>query len=263
MAEQIHSETFKYKLIATHSNKSETENEESYLNLGADFGSTSTADLKDVNKFLSKVEDSAKSNGYTLNSYNSGRIADSIEPSLLKIYHSLVLLLKGSPLVLYGDEIALDKQNPRMKWESSGNCGFSPNKTSTLKSNCQVSVKASLAHGSGETLLKIYQELIKLRKEPSINWGKVYVNKNVTDSNVISYLRQADGFDGYLIVANVANSQPEFVDLVQRHQLRSDVAQVVFFHSNSPTNHDDFKENNTVSASHIMLNPYQLLILKI
>lgn len=263
MADQIHSDTFKYKLIAVHSNKTETENEETYLNLAADFSNTATNDVKNLRTFLAKIISSSSSNGYLVNSYNKKRIADLIEPNLLKIYHSLVLLLKGSPLILYGDEIGLNQQNFRMKWEPIDNCGFSQNKTIKNLADCKNNVKALLAYGSGKTLLKTYNKLIELRGEPSFNWGKVIANENLNKSNVISYLRQADGFDGYLIVANVDNKQSELVDLMQRHKLKSDTAKVVFFDSVESTNHDDFKVNNTISASHIILHPYELLILQI
>lgn len=263
IADQIHSETFRYKLIATASNINQSENEETYLNY-IDFGVSGSDEF--LEKTFDKMYNTSKYNGYVISSYNSGRIADAVEIEKLSIYHSLLLLLKGSPIILFGEEIAMTKLNnePRMKWDMSPNCGFSQNKTFNPNSICVSNVKASLADGSGVTLLKIYKELIKLRREPSLNWGQIFFNKNDFKTNIVSYLRKADGFDGYLIIANVGHDMhPKLVDLVQRHNLKSDVATVVFFYSFYPVDHDDFKINNSVSASHIMLNHKQLLILKV
>lgn len=258
IADQIHSETFRYKLIATTSNLNQSENEETYLNIGTDFSTGQR-----LENILNKIESTSKSNGYLISTYNTQRIADLIHPDVLTIYHSLLLLLKGSPIVLFGEEIGLSQTNPRMKWDMSPNCGFSQNKTFASNFMCHLNVKASLAHGSGETLLKIFKELIKLRREPSLNWGKIFVHKTDVKSKMVSYLRQADGFDGYLITANLGDNEQELVDLAQHFKLKSDAATVVYFYSVDPVGHDDFKINNSVSASQIMLYPKQFLILKV
>ncbi len=47
-----------------------------------------------------------------------------------KIAHSLILLLKGTPIILAGDEIALqgrDEIENYMKWDNGFGCGFTDN----------------------------------------------------------------------------------------------------------------------------------------
>ncbi len=52
----------------------------------------------------------------------------------------------------------------------------------------------------GVSSLEVYQTLNKLRKEPSFSWGEY--KDAVTNDAVFSFVRQAEGFDGYLVVLN-------------------------------------------------------------
>lgn len=65
-----------------------------------------------------------------LGSFYSDRLATVLEENLYNIAHSLVLLLKGTPVILAGDEIALQGRNEiesYMKWDNQFGCGFTDN----------------------------------------------------------------------------------------------------------------------------------------
>ncbi|CAF0729110.1 unnamed protein product [Brachionus calyciflorus] len=259
IADDIHSETFKYKLIAAVGKEDEDHKDLEYLNLRHNFANLKTEDLKDINKFLMRLENMKDVNGYEINKYNNSRIKNTIDSKLINIYHSLVLLLKGSPVVLYGDELEMVGNEKRMKWNSSLNCGFSK-KTNISVNNCKMSVKESSAKGSGETLLKTYVKLLKLREEPSFKWGELKINLNET-LDVISFVREAQGFNGYLVAANVHDNESKLVDFTVPHDIPVK-AHVTHFFSSNPQSYDEFKLDTELDSTHIMLQPHELLILK-
>ena len=70
--------------------------------------------------------------------------------------HSLVLLLKGTPIILAGDEIALKGRNEvenYMQWDDTNGCGFTDNVNIGYylknQTDCQNSVLDSVDHTSG------------------------------------------------------------------------------------------------------------------
>lgn len=136
---------------------------------------------------------------FKLGYFSSKRIADSLNTTkYASVYHGLALLLKGTPILLYGDELEYTKQDKYMNWDKMlPGCGFT-NSSVPLPQlrNCQKTVKRAFAYGNSDaSLLRLYERLIKLRRdEPSFKWGNFHTNDDKI--NVISYVREADRFDG-------------------------------------------------------------------
>lgn len=173
----------------------------------------------------------------------------------LQIFHSLVLLLKGTPFVLYGDEIESD--DLYMRWDNSNNCGFSENNVSLIVQNCEHNVKKYLARG--ETLPRIYEKLNSLRQEPSFSWGSIKFADQ--DNHLISFVRKADGFDGYLVIANTGDKE-ETMDFKKIFGLSHQEATVEYFLSKNDQFKNDFKKNDTIQLNNIYLKKGELLVLK-
>jgi len=57
-----------------------------------------------------------------------------------------------------------------------------------------------LAHGSGVNAISVFAGVSKLRQEPSFQWGEF---SHAVSGNIYFYVRQAEGFDGYLVAINV------------------------------------------------------------
>lgn len=190
------------------------------------------------------------------------RIADTIgDLNDRRMLHHLVMLLKGTPVLLYGDEIEFDKNDKQMKWDNSKSCGFTTSNTTQSNVACEHNVRLSLAHGSVDSLVRLYGQMIKLRKEPSFNWGELKTPKNDSDTdNVISFVREATGFDGYLVVANT-DPNKHLVDYKRRHDL-PDKAEVVYYFSNSKSQNVDFQVGSVLNVDNISLPSGDLLILK-
>lgn len=109
------------------------------------------------------------------------------------------------------------------------------------------------------SLVQIYNKLSELRDEPSLSWGDV--NFNTTDNQVVSFVREATGFDRYLIAANTGDEEKS-VDFHAKHNVPN-IGKLVFLHS--PENlvqSGDFKVGEELSVENVSLQPGQLLVAK-
>ena len=57
-----------------------------------------------------------------------------------------------------------------------------------------------MAHGSGVKAISVFADVSKLRQEPSFQWGAF---SHAVSGNIYFYVRQAEGFDGYLVAMNI------------------------------------------------------------
>jgi len=199
--------------------------------------------------------------GLMLGEFQKPRIADVIDSAeKLHAAHGITLLLKGSPFVLYGDELELHGNNDHMKWSSQENCGFSSNATLKI-SDCANSVQDLDSHGAGQNLFSLYKRLNKLRKEPSLAWGDVQIK--LTDAeNVVSFVREAEGFDRFLVAANVnTDKKPASNDFESLYGIPRN-GTVAFFYSGSQASLSEFKVGLEVFTGRILLKPGELLVVK-
>jgi len=129
--------------------------------------------------------------------------------NLFKLAHGLILLVKGTPVVLYGDEIELQGRNElenTMQFENSVGCGFTESQEvagffEKSTSNCQNAALTDLR--------KMYQDLAKLREETAFSTGDIVMLEN---SKVLAFVRKAEdaGGDKYLVLVN---TEDQAVDL--------------------------------------------------
>lgn len=121
-------------------------------------------------------------------------------------------------MLLYGDELEYTQDDNYMKWDNTQpGCGFT-NSTNSVSMKCTHTVKHALAYGGSETsLLRMYGRLIKMRtSEPSFKWGALETPSGTDDTNVVSYVREADRFDGFIVLGNL-DKRAHLVDLKLRH----------------------------------------------
>ncbi len=208
-------------------------------------------------KYIFKREKKLKLNlNLELSDFESNRVSKNIQNS--DLYQSLLLLLRGTPVLLYGDELKYNNKDKYMKWSTNLNCGFSKYRDSTVDelNSCDDNAKEAFAHGSGPTLASIYQTLIKLREEPSFSWGKTDLK---TNNGVLFLQRDAPGFDAFLVAANLEQGNSRLIDFNEQFNGLPEESTVKYYHGEKT---GDFQVGNTVSNSNIILAAQDILVLR-
>ncbi|KAK7794260.1 hypothetical protein R5R35_014665 [Gryllus longicercus] len=140
------------------------------------------------------------------NAYRS-RVASRFSPEVVDGLNAVVMLLPGTPITLYGDELGMSDSDgePRalapMAWRNSTAAGFSANESiSALSLNFQEK-NVETEESSEDSHLGIYRTLSKkARTSRSIMYGKF--ESTVYNDTVYAYTRLKSGNPGYLVVFN-------------------------------------------------------------
>ncbi|MEI7684459.1 MAG: maltose alpha-D-glucosyltransferase [Planctomycetota bacterium] len=159
------------------------------------------------------------------------RLAPLVEADRRQILllHSLLLTLPGTPVLYYGDEIAMgdniylgDRNGVRtpMQWSGDRNAGFSRADPSRLYAPLiqdplyhyqAVNVESQLR--SPMTLLHMLRRLIRVRKKhPEISRGTLRFVEN-DNSRIVAYLREYEGRSALVVNNLSAAAQPVNLDL--------------------------------------------------
>ncbi len=167
---------------------------------------------------------------YVLGNHDHPRIASSYGPTQARVAAMLLLTLRGTPTLYYGDEIGMtdvpilpkEQQDPfglrepgfgrdpcrtPMQWTPGLNAGFSapdtPKLWLPLASDYQVvNVERQLADPT--SILNLYRRLLAYRKAtPALQWGSYQAVDGVPDDCYV-YLRQA-GDKRVLVALNFSN----------------------------------------------------------
>jgi alpha-glucosidase len=170
---------------------------------------------------------------YVLGNHDEPRIASRVGPAQARIAMMLLLTLRGTPTLYYGDEIGMhdghippervydpveknmpglglgrDPERTPMQWNSSQNAGFCipgvepwlPIPTDYRQLN--VAVEREDSH----SMLTLTHALIALhRSTPALNGGSYQPITSVADDCFV-YLRQS-GSQGYLVVLNFSDHE--------------------------------------------------------
>lgn len=108
--------------------------------------------------------------------------------------------------------------------------------------------------------LEVFSQLSLLRQEPSFQWG--VLEYAAVDDNILSYVRQAEGFKGYLVGINFGDkpatvnfhaANPKFVPedgVIATHTANFDLA----------TRSEDYGLGNVADLSAVYLKPMEGVI---
>ncbi|WP_207430202.1 alpha-amylase family glycosyl hydrolase [Sabulibacter ruber] len=166
---------------------------------------------------------------WVLSNHDQPRITSRVGIAQARVAAMLLLTLRGTPTVYYGDEIGMrdvpipfeEVQDPQglnmpdknlsrdpartpMQWDSSQNAGFTTGKP-WLRLAPNFHRENVLAQkDDAYSMLSLYRRLIQLRRqEPALSVGSyipVY-----SDNQMISYIRQAEGHDSFLVLLNLTH----------------------------------------------------------
>ncbi len=186
-----------------------------------------------IDAAISEYEASLPTGGWpnwVLGNHDKSRIASRVGAEQARIAAILLLTLRGTPTMYYGDELGMhdvaippekvqdpreknvpgkglgrDPQRTPMQWNPSQNAGFSagnpwlPVMDSYKKVNVEEEAKEK------KSMLNFYRQLIKLRaQEPALHTGDFFPVP--ATGNVLSYRRSSPN-KNFLIVLNLGGSR--------------------------------------------------------
>jgi len=166
---------------------------------------------------------------WVMGNHDQPRICSRIGQQQAKVAAMLLLTLRGTPTIYYGEEIGMqdvpipfdevqdpqglnmpdknlsrDPERTPMQWDSSRNAGFTEGKPWLRLDKTFARNNVKLQENDPYSSLSLYRRLIKLRQsEPSLmagNYKPVH-----SDHQMIAYIRQAPGHTGFLVVLNLSH----------------------------------------------------------
>ena len=171
---------------------------------------------------------------WVLSNHDQPRIASRVGIQQARVAAMMLLTLRGTPTIYYGDEIGMrdvaipfdEIQDPQglnmpdknlsrdpsrtpMQWDISANAGFTAAKPWLRTDRAFKRINVEVEKDDEYSMLTFYRKLIAFRQqEPSLMYGTytpVY-----SDHQMIAYLRQAEGYPAFLILLNLTHRPAHF-----------------------------------------------------
>jgi alpha-glucosidase len=193
---------------------------------------TSPWDAQQIAAAIDEYEGALPTKGWpnwVLGNHDTPRIASRIGLQQAMVAAVMLLTLRGTPTIYYGEEIGMrdvpipyDKiQDPQglnmpdknlsrdpsrtpMQWSNDRNSGFSHAETWLPVGKNYPRENVQAQNQDPHSMLSLYRRLIKLRQsEPSLIAGRyapVY-----SDRQMIAYSRQAEGEDQFIVILNLSH----------------------------------------------------------
>jgi alpha-glucosidase len=166
---------------------------------------------------------------WVMSNHDQPRIPSRIGQQQAKVAAVLLLTLRGTPTIYYGEEIGMrdvpiplseiqdpqglnmpgknlsrDPERTPMQWNKSAHAGFTDGKPWLRLDRAYPRENVQVQQQDNYSSLTLYRRLIQLRQEqPSLMTGDykpVY-----SDEQMIAYIRQAEGHTGFLVVLNLSH----------------------------------------------------------
>ena len=216
--------------------------------------------------------------------HDQPRIGDKFGETHVNGLNTLILLLPGTPVTYYGEEIGLlgrsvsfddtqdifckrfgperyklfsrDPQRGPMLWSGAKNAGFSNSNKTWLpvhKDFKTLNIEHQLKSDNATHPLQIYKKLVKFRSEESA-FIRGSFNHGYTTSNIYSFTRQFNK-KGFLVVINVGKEDEEIENAFNCFNLTSEMKPQVVFHTLNEPNYFSkmFHVNNDEKQNKILL----------
>jgi alpha-glucosidase len=166
---------------------------------------------------------------WVMGNHDQPRITSRIGLQQSRVAAILLLTLRGTPTLYYGDEIGMrdvaippdevqdpqglnmpgknlsrDPERTPMQWDNSEHAGFTTGKPWLRLDKTYMRENVQVQRQDKYSVLHLYQHLIQLRQqEPSLmtgNYMPVY-----SDEQMLAYIRHAEGNTAFLIVLNLSH----------------------------------------------------------
>lgn len=228
---------------------------------------------------------------WQIGNHDTSRASTRIGTENINIANTLNLLLGGTALIYYGEEIGMEdlptdllsfenskdefgkKYGPDefikysrdfsrtpMQWNNDKNSGFTKSTESWLPVNPNYSNKnVKMQLEDNDSHLQTTIKLLKLREQASFQWGKLKLH--VINEQIFSFTRKAYDFPSYLVVLNISD-KPSKVILETSSEI-APRAYVSCYISGGKSNSLDsqYQVNAPVLTKNVSLNPRDCLVL--
>ena len=175
---------------------------------------------------------------YVLGNHDKKRLISRIGDAQAKIAAMLLLTLRGTPTIYYGDELGMqhtkipeneqqdpqgllmpgknlsrDPQRTPMQWDDTAFAGFSTKKSWLRVNEDYTKNNVAAQMNDPHSLLHFYKELIALRNTSEVLQTGDYIPVGSSKS-VLVYLRQKQGHHSFLILLNFTNKKQDYKSLI-------------------------------------------------
>jgi alpha-glucosidase len=166
---------------------------------------------------------------WVFGNHDNPRITSRVGGQQSKVAAVLLLTLRGTPTMYYGDEIGMrdvpipanevkdpqglnmpgknlsrDPERTPMQWDGSDNAGFSAADPWLRIDRTWHRRNVQVQKTDVYSFLRLYKQLIQLRQqEPSLMVGAY--RPVFSDKQMIAYIREAEGHPAFLIVLNLSH----------------------------------------------------------
>lgn len=193
-------------------------------------------DARQIEAAVNEYEASLPAEGWpnwVLGNHDKARIASRVGPEQAKVAAILLLTLRGTPTMYYGDELGMQNvdipaekvQDPReknvpgkgfgrdpertpMQWNASDNAGFTSGEPWLPVMNSYKEVNVEAESKDPDSMLNFYKKLIRLRcEEPALNVGDFFPVRST--GNILAY-RRSGRKKNFLIVLNLGTTEEKF-----------------------------------------------------
>jgi alpha-glucosidase len=216
---------------------------------------------------------------WVMGNHDQHRLATRIGPHQARVAGMILLTLRGTPTIYYGEEIGMedgtippefiqdppainqpeiahivgrDPERTPMQWDSSPNAGFTTAKVTPWLPVAGSYKERNVTKQEQDptSMLNLYRALTRLRRaEPALSVGD-YVSVDASVDDVFAYLRLAPDADRFLVVLNFGAGEHK-LDL-------SRVAQAATIAVAT-----DMTRSGQVDLSKLTLNPNEGLVLRL
>ena len=193
---------------------------------------------RDIARIISQYEAALPKGGWpnwVLGNHDRPRIVSRVGSKQARVAAMLLLTLRGTPTLYYGDEIGMhdveippekvqdpfeknvpgrglgrDPQRTPMQWSAAKNAGFTAGKPwlPIAEDYAQNNVEAE--RDDSFSILSLYMQLINVRRgEPALEVGEL--ERIDTAGDLLTYIRR-DGESAFLVALNFG-SEPQVIDI--------------------------------------------------
>jgi alpha-glucosidase len=187
---------------------------------------------RDIARIIGEYEAALPEGGWpnwVLGNHDRPRIASRVGAAQARLAAMLLLTLRGTPTLYYGDEIGMhdvaipperiqdpvernvpgcglgrDPQRTPMQWSAARNAGFTQAEPWLPVAEDYAQVNVAVERADPTSILALYRDLIALRRgEPALEVGRFEMVDS--DGDVLAYVRR-DGHGAFLVALNFGAS---------------------------------------------------------